>query len=50
MRGVLGAIIGLGITMAILVAIPASRWFLLLSVPAGLAVALILHFVNKPRE
>jgi hypothetical protein len=48
--GVLGAIIGLGIMISILVAIPASRWFLLFSIPAGLAVALILHFVNKPRE
>ncbi len=49
-RGVLGAIIGLGIMISILVAIPASRWFLLFSIPAGLVVALILHFVNKPRE
>jgi hypothetical protein len=48
-RGVLGAIIGLGIMVAILVAIPAARWFLLFSIPAGLAVALMLHFLNKPR-
>jgi hypothetical protein len=49
-RGVLGAIIGLGIMIAILTAVPAARWFLLLSIPAGLTVALILHFLNRPRE
>jgi hypothetical protein len=49
-RGVLGAMIGLGIMVAILLAIPAARWFLLFSIPAGLLVALILHFVNRRRE
>jgi hypothetical protein len=50
MRGVLGAIIGLGIMVTILLAVPAARWFLLFSIPAGLLVALILHVVNKRRE
>jgi hypothetical protein len=36
--------------VAILVAIPAARWLLLFSIPAGLLVALVLHLVNKRRE
>ena len=50
LRGVLGAIIGLGIMAAILVAIPAARWFLLFSILAGLLVALVLRFVGKRSE
>jgi len=49
-RGVLGAVIGLGIMVAILVAIPAARWFLLFSIPAGLLVALILRYVGRRSE
>lgn len=49
-RGVLGAVIGLGIVAAILEAVPAARWFLLFSIPAGLFVALILRYVGKRSE
>jgi hypothetical protein len=35
--------------VAILVAVPASRWFLLFSIPAGLMVAGILQFLNRPK-
>jgi hypothetical protein len=49
-RGVLGAVIGLGIMVAILVAIPAARWFLLFSIPAGLLVALILRCMGRRSE
>lgn len=48
-KGVLGTIIALGIMVSILVAVPASRWFLLLSVPAGLLVAGVLYLVNRSR-
>lgn len=46
-RGVLGAVIGLGIMVAILVAIPAARWFLLFSIAAGILVAGILHVIDR---
>jgi len=48
-KGILGGIIALGIMVTILVAVPAARWFLLFSIPAGLIVAGILHFVNRPK-
>ena len=46
-RGVLGALIAVGIMAIILVAIPAARWFLLLSLPAGLLVAAVLYFSRR---
>jgi hypothetical protein len=46
-KGILGGIISLGIVVTILVAVPAARWFLLFSIPAGLVVAGILHFINR---
>jgi hypothetical protein len=33
--------------VTILIAMPAARWFLLLSIPAGLIAAGILHFFNR---
>jgi len=45
-KGVLGAFIAVGIMTIILVAVPAARWFLLLSLPAGLLVAAILYFLH----
>lgn len=49
-RGVLGAIIGLGIVAAILMAIPAARWFVLFSIPAGILVAGILHSISRRQK
>jgi hypothetical protein len=46
-KGILGALIGVGIMVIILVAVPAARWFLLLSLPAGLLVAAILHLLRR---
>jgi hypothetical protein len=48
-RGILGALIGVGIMVVILVAVPAVRWFLLLSLPAGLLVAAILYLLHRQR-
>jgi hypothetical protein len=48
-KGILGALIGVGIVVIILVAVPAARWFLLLSLPAGLLVAAILY-LSRRRE
>ena len=49
-KGILGTVIAIGIMVSILVAVPASRWFLLFSVPAGLVVAEILYLINRWRE
>ena len=47
-KDILGAIIALGIMVTILIAVPAARWFLLFSVPAGLLVAAILLINEFP--
>jgi len=49
-KGLLGGIIALGIVVTILVAVPAARWFLLFSLPAGVLVALVLHRLHKRDE
>ncbi len=49
-KGVLGGVIALGIMATILIAVPAARWFLLFSIPAGLLVAGILYFMNRSRN
>jgi hypothetical protein len=46
-KGVLGALIALAIMATILAAVPAARWFLLLSLPAGLLAAAVLHFLHR---
>jgi hypothetical protein len=48
-KGILGALIAAGIMITILVAVPAARWFLLLSLPAGLLVAAILYLLRRQR-
>ncbi|MFB3923130.1 MAG: hypothetical protein ACE145_15525 [Terriglobia bacterium] len=47
-KGILGGIISLGIVITILLAVPAARWFVALSIPAGLIVAGILHYSHRP--
>ena len=49
-KGLLGGISALGITVTILVAVPAARWFLLFSLPAGVLVGLILQRLRKRDE
>jgi len=49
-KGILGGIIALGVTGTILAAVPAARWFLLFSLPAGILVGLILHRLHKRDE
>ena len=49
-KGMLGAFIAVGILAVILVAIPAARWFLLLSLPAGLLVAAVLYFSHRQNQ
>lgn len=46
-KGVLGALIAVGIMAIILVAIPAARWFLLFTIPAGVLVGAILCFMHR---
>ena len=31
----------------LLIAVPVTRWFFLLSIPLGVIAAIILHYVNK---
>ena len=43
-KGVVGLILTLGVMAIFLVAVPATRWLLLFSVPTGIVIALFLHF------
>lgn len=49
-KGILGGIIALGIMVAILLTVPAARWFLLFSAVAGGLVAGILQVINRRRD
>jgi hypothetical protein len=43
-KGVVGLVIALGIMAIFLVAVPATRWLLLFSIPTGIVIALFLRF------
>jgi hypothetical protein len=47
MKNVAGLIAGIAMIIVLLVAVPATRWFLLFSVPLGAIVAVILYFWHK---
>ena len=49
-KGILGALIAAGVMITILVAVPAARWFLLLSLPTGLLVAAVLYFSHRQNQ
>jgi dolichol kinase len=49
LKGTAGLVIALGVVAALLVALPAYRWFFLISVGIGLAVAAILFLWHRVR-
>ena len=49
LKGTAGLVIALGVVAALLIAFPAYRWFFLISVGIGLAVAGILFLWHKLR-
>lgn len=49
LRGTAGLVIALGVVAVLLIALPAYRWFFLISVGIGLAVAGILFLWHKLR-
>ncbi len=46
-KGLTGLIFVVAIMVILLVAVPATRWFLLLSVPAGALVGVILYLLRS---
>jgi hypothetical protein len=46
-KGVLGALVAVGILVIILVAVPAARWFLLITLPAGILVGVVLYLLHR---
>jgi uncharacterized membrane protein YqjE len=48
-RGKTGLLVALGVVVILLIALPAYRWFFLISLAVGIVVALILHFWNRYR-
>jgi len=49
-KGVLGALVAVGIMAVILAAVPAARWFLLITLPTGVLVGVILYFLHRGSE
>ena len=45
--GVMGAVFAVGCSLIFLLGVPASRWFLLASMVAGVGVAVLLYFWHK---
>jgi len=50
--GIMGAVFGVGVCVIFLVGVVEVRWFLLMSLALGVAIAALLHFVHgrKPVE
>jgi uncharacterized RDD family membrane protein YckC len=48
-RGVAGLLVAMGVVSILLIALPAYRWFFLISVAIGIVVAAILYFWHKLR-
>lgn len=46
-KGVLGALVAVGIMVIIVVAVPAARWFLLITLPAGILVGVVLYLLHR---
>ena len=48
-KGAAGLLVAVVVVAVLLIALPAYRWFFLISAGVGIIVALILHFWNKYR-
>jgi hypothetical protein len=46
-KGPMGLIFALGVVVTALIALPEARWFLALSVPTGLVIAIILRLTSR---
>ena len=46
-RGVAGLLVAMGVVSILLIALPAYRWFFLISVAIGIVVAAILYFWHQ---
>jgi hypothetical protein len=49
LRGWAGLVFTVAFMVVILIALPAVRWFLVLSIPPGLLVGLILYLLERRR-
>ena len=48
-RGKTGLLVALAVVVILLIALPAYRWFFVISLAVGIVVALILHLWNRYR-
>jgi hypothetical protein len=46
-KGTIGLIITVGIIAGVLGALPAARLWIYISIPLGIVVALVLHFIRR---
>ena len=50
LKGWVGLAITIGFLFGMLMALPALRWFFLLSIPPGLLVGLVMYLINRRRR
>jgi hypothetical protein len=48
-RGKAGLLVAIAVVAVLLIALPAYRWFFVISLGVGIVIAAILHFWNKYR-
>ncbi len=48
-KGFIGAVVGIGLMAGFLLEIPAFRWVLLITVPAGIIIGIGLYWWHKKR-
>jgi hypothetical protein len=49
-RGVLGGLVAVRIMVIIVVAVPAARWFLLITLPTGVLVGIALCLLHRRNQ
>ncbi len=50
LKGWVGLAFTVGFLVVMMMALPALRWFFLLSIPPGLAVGVVLYLINRHRR
>ena len=50
LKGWVGLAITIGFLVGMMMALPALRWFFLLSIPPGLLVGLVMYLINRRRR
>jgi hypothetical protein len=47
LKGRMGLVLAAGVMIFFLIALPAVRWFFILTLPAGILVGVVLYFIHR---